>query len=1522
VVVSNSQGVVTSVVAILTVSTNGLPPGIVTPPQSQTVAVGANAAFTVTAGGTEPLRYQWRFNSVNLAGATTNSYTRTNAQVSDAGSYDVVVTNAAGAVTSAVAVLTVTIPCPAAGLQNASFEGGNIGGVATSWTAYEVNSPTIKVWSIQTVSPPEGSQYQQIQAYNAEHTASAGVRQNVTGCIIGATYQITGWYRSNSDDGRARVRVSPGGSTDWSTAVDLNPVAEYGSGTAWATFSGTVVATGTNMTLWLDGRTVSGTSAKVGCFDAVTVTCEGMPVQPPSITTPPQSQTVNEGADATFTVTAGGTAPLIYQWRFNGVDVGGATATSYTRFSAQPADAGSYDVVVTNVAGAITSAPATLTVTNPCAPTALVNGDFEGGTNANGVATGWTGYQRAPDPTTTWSIKTASPPTGGGLQYQQIVNTSSTGGGGVRQDISGCAVGATYSIGGWMRGNSASATCTVKVSPTASTDWSTAVDLDPPQIYTGSTWTPFSGTVVATGPSMTLWLDGQTGGIGLDKAECFDSVTVVCVDGQKPIITQQPAATNLCAGGTAMFSVAATGQGTLSYQWQTNGVNISNGSHYAGCTNTTLWVTNVTAGDVVSYRCVVTDDNGSSHSSEAALTLKAAPAVTSQPAAQNVCAGAIATFSLTATGGGTLTYQWQTNNVNLSNGSHYSGCTNAALWVTNVSGADTVNYRCVVSGDCGVITSSIAGLTLKSATAITGQPSGQNVCSGVNVSFGVTASGDGTLTYQWQTNSVNLSNGGHYSGCTNATLWVTNVTGADATSYRCVVTAGCGSVNSSTAGLTVKAATTVTGQPTPQNVCSGSNPSFTVTASGDGTLIYQWQTNGVNLSNNNHYGGVATATLTVTNAGSTDAVNYLCVVSGGCGSANSSGVALTVKAATAITGQPSAQNVCSGANATFSVTASGDGVPAYQWQTNGVNLSDSSHYGGSATGTLWVTNVSSVDAVNYRCVVSGGCGSTNSAEAALTLSAPTAITGQPSAQDVCAGSNASFNVTATGGMLTYQWQTNGVNVSSNSHYGGCRTATLWVTNVSSSDVVNYGCVVSGGCGSVTSSAPVLTVRAATAISQQPSGQAVSIGGTANFSVAATGEGTLMYQWRKNGGDLTNGGHYSGVTTATLTVSATDSGDVGGYSCVVSGGCGSVTSSSALLSLLSTGLFSANYTVNRAVPDGGFIGISDTRVVSTALHSVTNVRVRLKISGTYNGDLFCYVTHGSGYSVLLNRVGRTANSAFGYEDPGMEVTFEDGATNDVHDYRLTVTGNHSIPLGTNLMGNWVADGRTNRPSEVLDTDARPALLSGFTGLDPNGNWTVFVADVGAGDSHTLVSWGLEISGTEEPPGPTVATINGQVKLQAYLGSSRMVRFIASAVAGGVTNYLQTNDAMLSFSGGEASYSIEVPTNTTHVSAKTAWHLRKRQAVTFVNGAATNNFTGIDWLLGGDLVTAIGSTSIADTDNLVNAVDLGLLLGYYLNVVGSDLMISRADIDGDGVVDMVNAVDLSILLGNYLLPGDGP
>jgi len=176
-----------------------------------------------------------------------------------------------------------------------------------------------------------------------------------------------------------------------------------------------------------------------------------------------------------------------------------------------------------------------------------------------------------------------------------------------------------------------------------------------------------------------------------------------------------------------------------------------------------------------------------------------------------------------------------------------------------------------------------------------------------------------------------------------------------------------------------------------------------------------------------------------------------------------------------ITQQPSPQSVCPGANATFSVTATG-GTLTYQWQTNGVNLSDSGHYSGATTPTLTVFNADSADTANYRCVVTNSGGSTNSATAALTLKAATIINADPSDQEVPAGANATLGVTATGeGVLAYQWQTNGVDLSDNSHYGGATSATLTVFNVTSADSADYRCVVIGGCGSANSAAAALTV---------------------------------------------------------------------------------------------------------------------------------------------------------------------------------------------------------------------------------------------------------------------------------------------------------------------------------------------------------------------------------------------------------------------------------------------------------------
>ncbi len=123
VVVSNYSGSVTSVLVALTLNTN--PPVIITQPANLTVLAGQNATFQVRATGTLPLAYLWRFNGASIGSATQSSYTRSNVQAADAGSYSVLLTNSFGSVTSAAATLTVQAAPPAQLIAQWSFDNTN-----------------------------------------------------------------------------------------------------------------------------------------------------------------------------------------------------------------------------------------------------------------------------------------------------------------------------------------------------------------------------------------------------------------------------------------------------------------------------------------------------------------------------------------------------------------------------------------------------------------------------------------------------------------------------------------------------------------------------------------------------------------------------------------------------------------------------------------------------------------------------------------------------------------------------------------------------------------------------------------------------------------------------------------------------------------------------------------------------------------------------------------------------------------------------------------------------------------------------------------------------------------------------------------------------------------------------------------------------------------------------------------------------------------------------------------------------
>jgi len=180
VVVSNPAGTMTSNAVTLTVSAAVVAPTITTQPASQTVTAGQTATFTVAATGTAPLSYQWQKNGVNIAGAASSSYTTPATTTTDSGStFDVVVTNTAGTVTSGTVTLTV---------NNA---GGQPPSVPSGLTATAASSSQINLsWSASTDTTGTLAGYK-IYRGGSQIATSTTTSYQDTGLVASTTYGYT-----------------------------------------------------------------------------------------------------------------------------------------------------------------------------------------------------------------------------------------------------------------------------------------------------------------------------------------------------------------------------------------------------------------------------------------------------------------------------------------------------------------------------------------------------------------------------------------------------------------------------------------------------------------------------------------------------------------------------------------------------------------------------------------------------------------------------------------------------------------------------------------------------------------------------------------------------------------------------------------------------------------------------------------------------------------------------------------------------------------------------------------------------------------------------------------------------------------------------------------------------------------------------------------------------------------------------------------------------------------------------------
>ncbi len=575
------------------------------------------------------------------------------------------------------------------------------------------------------------------------------------------------------------------------------------------------------------------------------------------------------------------------------------------------------------------------------------------------------------------------------------------------------------------------------------------------------------------------------------------------------------------------------------------------------------------------------------------------PSITTQPAAQTLCAGGNASFSVVASG--TVTYQWQVSTNGGTTYTNVAGATSPTLNLNSVTAGMNGNlYQVIVSATCGSATSSAALLTVNSGPAITAQPQNATACTGSNATFSVTATGGG-LTYQWEVSTNGGTTWTPIGGATSSSYTANAVTtGMNGNQYHVIITGACPSpVTSNAATLTVGDAAAITTQPVASTVCVGANTSFTVVTTG--TVTYQWQVSTDGGTTFNNVAGATSATLNLNAVTASMSGNIYQVLVFNCSSTSitSTAVALTVNTPISVTTQPVASTVCAGANASFAVTAAGTGV-TYQWQVSTDGGTTFTNIAGATSATLNLAGVTaSMSGNQYHVVMNGPCnpGGVTSSNVALTVNVPVTISAQPQNTEVCLPNPASFSVTAAGTGITYQWQVSTDGGASWSNIAGATSATLTLPAVTLAMNNNrYRVILNGACTSnLASNAATLIVNNPVAITAQPQDVAACSGDDATFTVEATG-GIITYQWQvsMNGGAFVN---IPGATSSSYTVSNVNTSMNGNeYQVIVSGvPCGVLTSSVATLSVnLAPGvvLAAAEYTsINPGVPTSLYTTVS-------------------------------------------------------------------------------------------------------------------------------------------------------------------------------------------------------------------------------------------------------------------------------------------------------------------------------------------
>ncbi len=618
-----------------------------------------------------------------------------------------------------------------------------------------------------------------------------------------------------------------------------------------------------------------------------------------------------------------------------------------------------------------------------------------------------------------------------------------------------------------------------------------------------------------------------------------------------PSITTQPVSQSLLAGTNATFSVVATGQATLFYQWSLNVTNLTDSAHISGATNASLTISNLVAGDASNYLVVVTNSHGSVTSSNATLAVLFPAAITVQPANQAVILASNVTFSVQASGTLPLSYQWYFNGSPLTDNGHVSGSTTTNLTIGNVQTNDAGEYQFAVTNSYGSI-SSTATLAVVFPPAIISQPTSQTLIRNSSAEFIVTAGGTGVLAYQWYFNGTPLSDDYRINGSATPALNISRLQITDTGTYSVMVSNPFGSTKSQDAGLEVVHSLVVgwggvglggIGFPadwTNMVAISTKGPSLGLRA--DGTIAeISGVSNVISIASGFNHSLAARGDGTVYAAGDniageinvpSDLTNAIAVAAGVEDS-------LALKSDGTIeawgyngygqTGVPaSATNVIAIAAGYFhNLALSKDGT-VVSWGYDG---------DGETNVPAGLTNVKAI---------SGGEGHSLALKSDGTV---IAWGGNGSGQTQVPADLSNVVAVAAGGSHSLALRNDGTVVAWGDNFYGQSSVPAWLSNVVAI------------AGSQTYSMAIIN-DGAPWVERQPENRIVYAGSTAVISSGAVGLAPLNFQWQFNGADI------AGATNAIIVMENVLFNQAGTYDLVISNSEGLIISHSATLNVIS------------------------------------------------------------------------------------------------------------------------------------------------------------------------------------------------------------------------------------------------------------------------------------------------------------------------------------------------------------------